>query len=256
MAILLRVATVNILIMDWFENWFGSPFYKLLYQNRDDSEARRFTDELMCYLQPPAGCRMLDIACGEGRFAIHLAEKGYDVTGIVITQASIENAKAHDTDMLHFYEHDMRFPFYINYFDFAFNFFTSFGYFKYDRDNRMAARAFAAALKPGGTLVVDYFNYHTVIKNMVSEATVQRGDTTFYIKKKYDGKHIRKDISFTDDEGIARNYVEKVATFSLDDFKCLFDQAGMEMTETFGDYGLHPFDVEESPRMIMIFKKK
>jgi SAM-dependent methyltransferase len=242
--------------MDWFENWFGSPFYKLLYQNRDDCEARRFTDELICYLQPPAGCRMLDIACGEGRFAIHLAEKGYDVTGIDISQASIEHAKAYETERLHFYEHDMRFPFYINYFDFAFNFFTSFGYFKYERDNRMAARAFAGALKPGGTLVIDYLNYRNVIKSMASEATIQREDVTFHIRKKYDGKHIRKDIAFTDQEGVERNYVEKVATFSLQDFTTMFGNAGMELVQTFGDYNLNPYNMEDSPRMIMVFKKK
>lgn len=241
--------------MDWFENWFGSPFYKMLYQNRDENEARRFTDELICYLQPPAGCRMLDIACGEGRFAIHLAEKGYDVTGIDLSTASIESAQAHEAGNLHFYVQDMRFPFYINYFDFAFNFFTSFGYFKYDRDNRMAARAFAAGLKKGGTLVIDYLNFKNVLKNMVSEATVQREEITFNIKKRCDRNHIIKDIDFTDCDGIPRHYTETVATFSLEDFVKMFTDAGMTMVETFGDYSLAPFDAESSPRMIMVFKK-
>lgn len=241
--------------MDWFENWFGSPFYKILYQNRDDQEARKFTDELICYLQPAAGARMLDIACGEGRFSIHLAEKGYDVTGIDISGASIEHAKTYENDKLHFYVHDMRFPFYINYFDFAFNFFTSFGYFKYDRDNRMAAKSFTAALKPGGVLVIDYLNYRNVLRNMVSEATIQRGDITFYIKKRFENKHIIKDISFTDTENTPRHYVEKVATFSLEEFTDMFARYGMTLTKTFGDYKLNEYDPEESPRLIMVFKK-
>lgn len=241
--------------MDWFENWFGSPFYKILYQNRDENEARKFADELICYLQPPAGCRMLDIACGEGRFAIHLAEKGYDVTGIDISAASIDNAQRSEADNLHFYVQDMRFPFYINYFDFAFNFFTSFGYFKYDRDNRMAARAFAAGLKKGGTLVIDYLNFKNVLKNMVAEATVQREDITFHIKKRFERKHIIKDIRFKDCEGVDRNYTESVATFSLEDFTKMFSEAGMSLVQTFGDYTLAPFDAESSPRMIMVFKK-
>lgn len=241
--------------MDWFENWFGSPFYKILYQNRDEGEARDFTDELIAHLQPNAGSSMLDIACGEGRFAIHLAEMGYDVTGIDISPASIEHAKTHEKDNLHFFVQDMRFPFYINYFDFAFNFFTSFGYFKYDRDNRMAARAFAAALKKGGTLVIDYFNYQNVLKGMVTEADVLRGDITFHIKKRFERKHIIKDIEFTDTEGIARHYTESVATFSLEDFRHMFADAGLTMTETFGDYNLCPYHPTDSARMIMIFKK-
>ena len=119
--------------MDWYKNWFGSPFYKILYQNRDELEAREFVENLRAYLQPPPGCAMLDIACGEGRFARQLAEHGFDVTGIDISHESIEVAKAFETDNLQFFMQDMRFPFYINYFDYAFNFFTSFGYFAHDQ---------------------------------------------------------------------------------------------------------------------------
>lgn len=241
--------------MDWFENWFGSPFYKILYQNRDECEARDFTDELIEHIKPAAGSTMLDIACGEGRFAIHLAEMGYDVTGIDISPLSIEHAKAHETENLHFYVQDMRFPFYINYFDLAFNFFTSFGYFKYDRENRMAARAFASALKTGGTLVIDYFNYKNVLKGMVTEAEVERGDIRFHIKKRFDNKHIIKDIRFTDSDGVAHHYTERVATFSQENFRAMFGEAGLTMVETFGDYNLCPYDPVESTRMIMIFKK-
>lgn len=241
--------------MDWFENWFGSPFYKILYQNRDDNEARDFTNELICHLQPPQGSSMLDIACGEGRFAIHLAEMGHNVTGIDISPSSIEHAKTFEADNLHFYVQDMRYPFYINYFDFAFNFFTSFGYFKYDRDNRMAARSFAGALKKGGILVIDYFNYKNVLKSMVMEANIERGGIAFHIKKRFERKHIMKDIEFTDAEGYPRHYTESVATFSLEDFTEMFANAGMTLIETFGDYKLNPYHPENTPRMIMIFKK-
>ncbi len=241
--------------MDWFENWFDSPFYKILYNNRDDREAQKFTDQLICYLTPPAGSSMLDIACGEGRFSLQLAEKGYDVTGIDISANSIEHAKTHETNHLHFYVQDMRFPFYINYFDFAFNFFTSFGYFKYDRDHRMAARSFAGALKKGGILVIDYFNYKNVLKSMVNAADVEREEITFHITKKFERKHIIKDIKFTDQQNIARHFTESVATFSLEDFVEMFSAAGLTLIETFGDYQLAPYHPEDTPRMIMIFKK-
>src|SRR5579872_2594668 len=121
--------------MDWYKNWFDSPFYKILYQNRDEIEAQEFVETLLTYLQPQPGSAMLDIACGEGRFAKQLAEHGYDVTGIDISNESIEIAQAFESEYLHFFTHDMRFPFYINYFDYAFNFFTSFGYFTHDRDH-------------------------------------------------------------------------------------------------------------------------
>ena len=241
--------------MDWFENWFGSPFYRILYQNRDDDEAQRFIENLLGYLKPLPAASMLDIACGEGRFAVQLAEKGFDVTGIDISHASIELAKAFEQENLRFYVQDMRFPFCINYFDYAFNFFTSFGYFRYDRDHSMAARSFAAALKKGGTLVIDYLNYQHVLGHLVPESKVKRGDYTFNIKKKYERRHIIKDIDFEDADKKHRHFRETVATFSLEDFVKLFANAGMELVQTFGDYDLNAYHPIDTPRMIMIFKK-
>jgi hypothetical protein len=50
--------------MEWFKNWFDSPYYHLLYSNRDAIEAQKFIDQLLDFLQPSANARMLDLACG------------------------------------------------------------------------------------------------------------------------------------------------------------------------------------------------
>lgn len=242
--------------MDWYLNWFGSPYYKILYQNRDEYEAQEFVEALLAYLRPRPGSAMLDIACGEGRFARQLAEHDYKVTGIDISIESIDIAKAYETENLQFFTHDMRMPFYINYFDYAFNFFTSFGYFEHDRDHALAARSFAAALKPEGILVIDYLNFDYVLSNLVPEETVQRGDYTFHIKRRIERNHIVKDITFTDDEHIQRTFTESVAAFTLADFNKMFKNADMSLIGTFGDYNLGQYHPIDSPRLIMIFKKK
>ena len=240
---------------DWFENWFGSPYYGILYQDRDDLEAQEFVMALLHYLQPLPKSRMVDIACGEGRFAKELADNGYDVTGIDLSLPSIEKAKADEAENLHFAVHDMRFPFYINYFDYAFNFFTSFGYFKHARDNQMAAKSFAACLKKDGILVVDYLNREYVLSRMVPEQTLQRGEYTFHIKKRLEGQHIIKDIRFKDAQGVDRHYTERVAMFGLSEFAGIFRKAGLQLVGTFGNYKLEEFHPLDSPRLIMIFKK-
>lgn len=242
--------------MDWYKNWFGSSYYKILYQNRDELEAQEFLENLLGYLQPPPGSAMLDIACGTGRFAKQLAEHGFDVTGIDISNESIEIAKTFETDKLQFFVQDMRMPFYINYFDYAFNFFTSFGYFTHDRDHALAARSFAASLKNNGLLVIDYFNFEYVLANLVPEETINREDYTFKINRKLERNHIVKEISFTDDEQKPRKYTESVAAFSLADFIRMFKAADMSLVGTFGDYMLEPYHPLDSPRLIMVFKKK
>ncbi|GAA4468051.1 class I SAM-dependent methyltransferase [Nemorincola caseinilytica] len=242
--------------MDWFENWFDSPYYKILYQNRDELEAQEFVEELLAYLQPQPGCRMLDIACGSGRFARQLAEHGYEVTGIDISRASITAAKAFEDDHLHFFVHDMRLPFYTNYFDLAFNFFTSFGYFAHDRDHILAAKTFAGALRPGGLLVIDYLNPEFVHANLVPEETINRGNYNFHIVRSFVRNHFIKDIRFQDADGKPKHYTESVAAFSLADFTHMFRTAGMSLVGTFGNYMLDSYHPADSPRLIMIFKKK
>jgi len=240
---------------DWYENWFSSAWYKILYRDRDVQEAEQFVETLINYLQPPGGSRMLDIACGEGRYAGQLAGHGYNVTGIDLSYQSIRKAKEMEADNLHFYVHDMRFPFYINYFDYAFNFFTSFGYFANDRDHVMAAKSFASALKKDGLLVIDYLNVAYVLNNLVPEEVVEKEGVKFDIKRSLVDNHIIKDIVVTDKEGAKHHYAERVAAFSLDDFLQLFRKAGMELVNTYGNYDMGVYDAVNSERLIMIFKK-
>ena len=240
---------------DWFESWFGSPYYKILYQNRDEAEAEAFVEKLLEYLNPPHDSRMVDIACGDGRYAVQLAEHGYNVMGIDLSYHSIEKAKAYENEHLHFYVHDMRMPFYINYFDFAFNFFTSFGYFAHDRDHLLAAKSFAGSLKKDGILVIDYLNTAPTLRNLVAEDTIVRGSYTFHIKRKLERKHFLKEICFTDADNKPRCYHESVAAFELEDFIKMFGVAGLSLVATFGDYKLNEYNTAESPRMIMVFKK-
>jgi SAM-dependent methyltransferase len=242
--------------MDWFKQWFGSPYYKILYQNRDEFEAQEFIEHLLAYLRPPQGSTMLDIACGGGRFAKQLAEHGFDVTGIDISVESIECARKHENSHLHFFTQDMRMPFYINYFDYAFNFFTSFGYFSHARDHATAARSFAASLKPGGILVIDYLNFEYVLANLVAQETIERGNLSFHISRKLERKHIVKDICFKGEDNFDYHFRESVAAFSLADFIDMFKPGGMSLVATFGDYKLGPYHPSDAPRMIMIFKKK
>src|SRR6185437_8505275 len=212
---------------DWFKSWFGSLYYNILYEKHDDLEAQAFVENLINYLQPLPNSRMLDIACGTGRFATQLAEYGYDVTGIDISQASIEKAKTMERENLQFFVHDMRFPFYINYFNYAFNFFTSFGYFEHNRDHLMAAKSFAAGLAKDGILVIDYLNKEEVLLNLVREEMIKRGTYTFHIKRVFEKNHIYKQIEFIDADGQKRSYTESVAAFSLADFIQMFKKAGL-----------------------------
>jgi 2-polyprenyl-3-methyl-5-hydroxy-6-metoxy-1,4-benzoquinol methylase len=57
---------------EWFSEWFDSPYYHVLYHNRDDREAQFFLDNLVNKLHITPGLKVADLACGKGRHAIYL----------------------------------------------------------------------------------------------------------------------------------------------------------------------------------------
>ncbi len=240
----------------WFKDWFNSPYYHQLYFNRDDREAAAFIDKLINYLKPPSGSTMLDVACGKGRHSIQLANKGFDVTGIDLSDDSINEALQSQTESLHFYKHDMRLPFWINYFDYAFNFFTSFGYFKTRREHDNAIRTIAQAIKKDGFFVMDFLNVHYAEDYLVHQSEKEIDGVNFIITKWFDETHFYKKI-VVEDENLREPliYTEKVAKFSLGDFTEMFAYQGLQIQEVFGDYNFGNYNVKKSPRMLMIAKK-
>jgi SAM-dependent methyltransferase len=238
----------------WFQHWFNSPYYHILYQQRDHAEAEFFIDNLCAYLKPAANARLFDIACGRGRHSIYFNSKGFDVTGIDLSIASIKYAKQYENKQLHFYVHDMRYLFYVNYFDIALNLFTSFGYFETDQEHIKALKNFNKALKPGGLLVLDFFNSSKVIDTLCPELTKNVGGILFNIHKKIQNCKIVKSIDFTDHDK-PYNYQEEVMAYGMDDFKYFFEQSGFEIAHCFGNYNLEEFDSTKSDRLIFICKK-
>jgi SAM-dependent methyltransferase len=244
------------MLQTWFKDWFNSPYYHQLYFNRDDREAAAFIDKLINYLKPSPGSRMLDVACGKGRHSIQLAGKGFDVTGIDLSEDSINEALLSQTDTLHFYRHDMRLPFWINYFDHAFNFFTSFGYFNTRREHDNAIRTIAQSLKKDGIFVMDFLNVHYAEDHLVHQSEKEIDGINFIITKWFDETHFFKKITIEDEsQEEPVTYTEKVAKFSLGDFTEMFAYQGLQIQEVFGDYDFGIYDVRKSPRMLMIAKK-
>ncbi len=250
---------------EWFASWFDSPYYHILYHNHNEQSAKDFIDHLFQKLTPPrkigmppqyvapkptSAYKILDLACGKGRHSRYMASKGFDVTGTDLSENSIKFAQQFESEYLSFFQHDMRKSFRINYFDFIFNIFTSFGYFNKDADNVTALKCVAEGLKQDGVFILDYFNAHWVRETMVSAYTQEAAGIVFYITKHIENGHIYKTISF-EDKGEKFNFQEKVRLFSLADFEQLFEKAGLKIVEKFGDYELNPFDEKTSNRLII-----
>lgn len=239
---------------EWYKEWFDSPYYHSLYKYRDEKEAKNFIDRLIQYLHPPPKSRMLDLACGKGRYSIHLAEKGFEVVGLDLSVNSIKFARQFETDNLSFYTHDMRQIFRTNYFDYVFNIFTSFGYFKTEKEDLRTLKTISSGLKSNGYFILDYFNSKKVISGLPLEEVRTEDGIEFEIRKWLDSGRILKRIRVKD-KGQSFEFLENVRAFSQEDFERLFSGAGLKIVKIFGDYQLNPFDENLSDRIILIARK-
>ena len=236
----------------WFASWFDTPFYHILYKDRDYTEAQLFMDNLTNYLNIPENGTILDLACGKGRHSVYLNSLGYNVTGVDLSKKSIAHAKQYENETLQFEVHNMCKPFGKR-FDAVFNLFTSFGYFEKEEDNLKTIQAIRENLNPFGFGIIDFMNSDYVISNLVPEETKTVDGIDFHLKRWIEDGYIIKEISFTSNNQ-DYNYHERVRAFTLENFEELFKKANVYLLDVFGDYKLRKFDKKTSERLILIFK--
>ena len=240
--------------VNWFEEWFDSNYYHLLYKNRDCIEAEHFINNILNYLAPKKNAKILDVACGKGRHAIFLNKQGFSVDAFDLSKNSILEAKKCETATLKFYVNDIREPLKTNFYHFAFNIFTSFGYFVDEKDNQKSMDAIANSLTKNGVLIIDFFNANYTLSNLKTTETKTIEHITFNITKEIENNFIIKHIQFNDKK-IDFHFTEKVQLLHLSDFKNYLANAGLVIEAIFGDYCLNPFHENNSERLIIIAKK-
>lgn len=245
----------------WFENWFNSPYYHILYKSRNDKEAELFIDNIHTLINPSENSTFLDLGCGKGRHAIHLHKKGFDVTGIDLSPENIIQANQElknqgiNPEKIRFEVKDMRQIDCRNSFDFVLNLFTSFGYFENTSDDYATIKAVSQSLKPNGKLVVDFMNAHKVIANLVLHEVKIIDGVEFEIKKWVENQFIIKEIKFKD-KGEEFCFYEKVKALNLVDFEKYFAASNLKIVDLRGNYSLDAFDLNASPRLIIVAQKQ
>jgi SAM-dependent methyltransferase len=235
---------------DWYSEWFNTPYYHILYKERNDKDAELFMKNMTSFLNLPKSAHILDLPCGKGRHSVYLNSLGYEVTGGDLAKNSIDSAKKFENDRLKFIVQDMRCPFDNNY-DAIFNLFTSFGYFEKDKEDLLILENFKQGLKKGGFFVFDFLNAEKVKLNLVSEETKTVDHITFHIQREIKDGFIFKHISFFAD-GKNHSYKEQVKYLDVDKMKNYFQKACLNITRIFGDYHLNPYESKTSDRLIIV----
>ncbi|MEP7195813.1 MAG: class I SAM-dependent methyltransferase [Saprospiraceae bacterium] len=239
---------------NWFKDWFDSIYYDELYQERGSNEADFFIDSLISKFNITKNCKILDLACGNGRHAKALVNRGFSVTGLDLSFKKIALARTIEDEQMSFYQHDMRDLFRANYFDYVLNLFTSFGYFDSDRENSKAALNLVINLKKNGILIIDYFNKAWTEKHLVKEEEIVLNHCVYNISRSLQKDRLIKDIYVRSGE-TCEKFQERVRVYSKMEFVKMFEDLGLKLLDCFGDYNLSQFEDDSSPRMICAFIK-
>ena len=228
---------------EWFESWFDTNWYHMLYCDRDESEASQFIQNLFKELNPPAHASVLDLACGKGRHSQTINDLGYKVWGVDLSEQSINHALTIKGENLSFAVHDMRKTYKKEYFDIIVNLFTSFGYFNSEDDNLEVMKSVWEGLKPNGIFVMDFLNAQKVKSELVSNEIVTKEGIEFRIKRRLEDNVIVKEIYF-ESEGNNLHFEERVTAFEKHDLESLFTPCNLIVKKVFGDYNLNPFNAQ------------
>jgi SAM-dependent methyltransferase len=132
--------------------------------------------EIVEFLAPAPGARLLDAPCGEGRITSRLAGSGLEVVGVDASPTFVDRARraataegiAADYVVGDLRRLPLRGPF-----DAVICWFTSFGYFD-DEENRQVLAEFHRLLRPGGRLLVETLHHDGVVRHFTAapDATV------------------------------------------------------------------------------------
>ena len=234
---------------EWFEQWFGEEYLRL-YPHRDDDDAQRAV-ALIAGAVELAGHRTLDLACGPGRHAAHLVARGARVVGFDLSPALLARAHQRLGQGATLVRGDMRdLPFADASFDVVLNLFTSFGYFSEDTEHLGVLREAHRTLRPGGTMVLDYFNADLVRDGLVPEEqrVVGRQHVQIVRRVSEDNRFVIKEMRLT---GEGRSFVERVRLFTVRDLEEMLAKSGLGVRNRFGAYDGRPIGAG-APRAILL----
>lgn len=238
--------------LPWYEESFGKD-YLLIYRHRDDQGAANEVHHMMQWLDLPKPAKVLDLCCGTGRHSAVLAEAGYHVTGIDLSQELLHEARLNDAcGQIRYIQGDMRSIPLTGPYDAVVNLFTSFGYFEHDVENEKVVHEMARVLGHGGKFVVDYLNPGYVLRHLIPYSEREEQGTSIQEYRFIQHQAVCKTVILSDGVTRPRKHHERVQLYGLRQFQMMFQRSGLNLEQVYGDYKGTPYKEEHSERMIMI----
>lgn len=242
---------------EWFEDWFESATYLSVYQHRNEEDAKALLNTVLNAVSIPGNATILDMACGAGRHSILLAQEGYDVTGVDLSNnlLSIASDSANKLNLnIIFKRFDLRELALSKTYDLILNVFTSFGYFTNDQENFQIFKNAYEHLKKDGYFVFDFFNREYLIRSLIPYSEDEFEDILIKQHRTFEDDYVKKRI-IIEKNSETREYCERVKVYPVERIEKELQNIGFIIEKRFGNYQGAAFDEHSSQRYIAVCKK-
>jgi SAM-dependent methyltransferase len=221
----------------WFEEVFDEDYLRTLPFMTAEQTLRE-VGFIKDALSPPQDGHILDVACGYGRHAIELSQRGLRVTGLdlslplLIRAADESQRRALSVNFVHA---DMREMAFDGQFDGAYCVLSSFGYFDEETNLKVATSIFRA-LKPGGRFLLDTINRDYIVADLPTRVwwegdgcvVLEEVDFNFHTSRVI----IRRSVVFQDGRQMEQDI--SIRSYSLHELGKLLRQAGFRVLDVSG----------------------
>ncbi|MFN2588676.1 MAG: class I SAM-dependent methyltransferase [Actinomycetota bacterium] len=198
----------------------------------------------LLHLTPPAA--VLDLACGPGRHVVELGRRGYDVTGVDVSAAFLEVARAAcaaealSPDLV---REDMRAFRRAEAFDAVVSMSTSFGYFDDPADDALVLRNAHASLRAGGAILIELVGKEVAALSHDGRRWTEDGDALLLTEQRVRPGWTWIDNRMTVISGGERSDVTlSHRLYSGAELARLLVECGFRDVELFGGFGGTPYD--------------
>lgn len=234
----------------WYTRAFDAPYLEV-YGHRDAAEAEAATHHLLEPLGLP-GRRVLDLACGAGRYGAAVARRGAAVVGLDLSAVLLAKGQRDAPELALVRGHMRHLPFTAACFDLVLCMFTSFGYMESATEDRAVLGEIRRVLRPGGLLVLDLFNAMSLRRNLVAETQRRAGPYEVCERRRVDASGVViKEIELRSGDEV-HCYRESVRLWPREALLAAMVAAGLEPRQLWGSYSAATFDSATSPRLVVL----
>lgn len=231
---------------EWWQDFFSGPVLDFVNESRDLETTLDETYFIEEALGLHSGASILDVPCGAGRISIELARRGYKVTGIDINAGLLDLAQTKAKDIkldINWLEMDMRDLPWLDHFDGAICFWSSFGYFN-ELDNAHFLRNISRAMKMGATFVIDTPLIETRLPEMESQERVwwPVGDLFVLEERSFDHETSRIESEWTFiKDGQTETKILSQRLYTYLELVTMLEKAGFGNHQAYGSLDWEPF---------------